>query len=188
MKKFLCTMFTLGMLALPSFCSAYTVILQWTANPVSENVTKYTVYNAATKAVLATVIPPNNNASIPGLTGPITFYVTASNNLLESPASNIVSILAAMTNIKAVLAAGTITFTWDSVPGAVEYQVHDGSTQAVIQRISAPALTASISGAVSGKLYWLSATGPTMSTMPTPLIAIPSVPLDLKVNSLTIGP
>jgi hypothetical protein len=163
---------------------AYSINLTWLPNPASDSVTKYTVYNSTTKAVLATTLPTVQTATITGLTVPTSFYVTATNNTAESLPSNIVAITASLTNVKASLVGDQLTFTWDALPGATSYAIFTGTTE--VARVTGTTVT--ITAVKPYLTYWLTGNGPGISAMPGPSFIVPNPVTDLKVNSLTISP
>lgn len=177
-------------LLVPNVASAYTVNLGWTAI-TAPDLGKYTVYNAVTKAVLATVLPPASTASVSGLNAPTSFYLTASNNSgVESTPSSTVSITTAMTNIRASMIGTNLVFTWDAVSGVAYYNIYSiiGTVSTKVLTVNAPAITGTVPSAKVGDMYWLTANGNGINTMPSNIYVVPNPVTDLNVNSVTIGP
>lgn len=74
-------------------CFASTVVLQWDANPVLDQVTAYNVYQDGVK--VSTIAAPTTTVTLPTVSATAhTFYVTATNSSGESLASNTVNMLA----------------------------------------------------------------------------------------------
>lgn len=91
MKRILSAM--LFLILLPSLACAYSMTIEWNYSDADmAKITSFKVKNAVTKASVATVAKPLKTATLEGLSGATSFYVTAVDSYgVESAPSNTVS-------------------------------------------------------------------------------------------------
>lgn len=184
-------------LLFPTVSFAYTVNLEWDPN-TDANLAGYKIYYAntnvqpfkgtgATQGASGTVIvlKGTNQGKLSGLDTkkPYYFAVTAYGiGGEESIYSNIVTvpIIPPITNLKAIITQNTVILSWNAMTGITEYQVYDAKTNLVIQRVAAPAVTATITGTPGGKSFYVAGTGPTLFAMSSATISIPVAVNNLK--------
>jgi len=185
-------------LLLAGTAHAYTVTLQWDAN-TDTDLAGYKLYYAianvqpftgtgATQGVSPVIIPKGTQiGSLAGLdpAKPYFFAVTAYNTSgLESAYSNIVTvpIIPPIANLKAIVTQNTIILSWNAMVGITEYQVYDAKTGAVIQRVAAPALTATITGIPGGRAFYVTGSGPSLFAVASTSISIPNAVTGMKAT------
>jgi len=178
---------------------AYTVTLQWDA-VTDLDLAGYKMYYAnanvqpftgtgATQGASGTITIPKGTqtGSLAGLdpAKPYYFAITAYNTSgVESVYSNIVTIpiIPPIANLKAVVTQNTIILSWNAMAGITEYQVHDAKANGIIQRVAAPALTATITGVPGGRAFYVTGTGPALFAVASTIINIPSAVTNMKAT------
>ena len=178
---------------------AYTVTLQWDAS-TDTDLAGYKMYYAnanvqpfagtgATQGVSGAVTIPKGTqiGSLSGLdpAKPYFFAITAYNiSGQESAYSNIVTvpIIPRISNFKSVTMQNTIILSWNAMAGITEYQVYDAKTDTIIQRVVAPALTATITGIPGGRSFYVTGTGPSLFAMASTTITIPTAVTNMKAT------